>query len=391
MLRSKMRKLTPIEKKFEASDQEWKSWKWQQQNAIKTTTELIDIFPNLDTYQKDLIMFSENKMRFKITPYMLSLIELDDNQNPQIDDPIFNQYLPCWDTSIDPFLQNMKENWELDSEMITPILQHKYYNRVNFRIQNTCLGYCMYCFEAKRVLDPQQEKKAYNPNLFLASLDYIREHPEVEEVVISGGEPLTLSNDKLDFILSELRKLHNIKFIRIQTRAFVHNPFRLDNEFIELLNKYDVMAMGVHVSHPNEITKEFIEAVERFSNLRNRTLLLGQIPLLKGINDNKRVLIELLMKLYSLKIKPYYLIHSMPYTLGAQKFRTPVRTGVKLMLDIKRKYSNPALPEYIIVHESSKHSVPLDINGSNEFQYLDGEIKFRNWKGEWHYYNDVTE
>ena len=370
----------------------WFDWRWQQANAIRDIEGIKKVFPHL---QQDVLTTIEKNIgliRFQLTPYLLSLVRLDKNNSPISDDPIWNIYVPASSriAEYDPISTFLNENWELPEDMINPILQHKYENRVNFRIQNHCLSYCLYCFEAKRVLDRKSEVGSFSEEYFTQAIDYIQQHHEVEEVIISGGEPLTLSNEKLETILQKIRQIVHVSAVRIQTRAFAQNPFRIDDYFINLLKKYDVSAMGIHITHPIELTNEFRAAVDKFGHLGCRTLLLAQIPLLKGINDNETTLTELIMSLYNLKIKPYYLLHALPETLFMDTFRTSVRDGVELMRRIKRRISNPAVPEYIIVHAKGKQTVPFEIDGTTDFQYLQsGLIKFKNWKGELCEYKDI--
>jgi len=382
----------PIEKYFNLDS--WYDWQWQEQHATHSITKLFQFFPNLDSFIKKSIYQTEGKLRFKLTPYLLSLIQLNRlTLNPLPNDPIWTQFIPRFDQKDQSNLniRDYVENWEMPEEMVNPILQHKYSNRVNFRIQNSCLAYCMYCFEAKRVLDVASLKESFKLKYFDESIAYIKRHPEVEEVVISGGEPLVLSNEKLRIALSRIRDLKQIRAIRIQTRAFVHNPFRFDDELITLFKEFDVTAIAFHISHPVEISKDALQIISRFGNLGCRTILLSHIPLLKGINNDEKTLVELFMRLYTAKIKPYYLLHAMPDTVGAEKFRTSVREGVWLLRQIKRNYSNPALPEYVIVHKKGKHTVPFEMEGTSEFKYRDGFIEFMNWKGEWCTYEDYQD
>jgi lysine 2,3-aminomutase len=366
---------------------DWFNWKWQEKFAIKSTKQLIEIFPNLDNDLKKKICLNEEVLKIKLTPYLISLMKIDEKRNPILHDPIWSQFVPCFDVKSGA-ISTFNENWELEDEMITPILQHKYYNRVNVRIQNSCHSYCTYCFEAKRVLDKHTNKRPFNIKDLDIICEYICENNHIEEIVISGGEPLMLDNKILEKALLKFRNIKQIKTIRIQTRVLTHNPFRLDDMLIKLLIKYDVTALTFHITHPNEISMETEKIIKRFAQLGCDTILLAHIPLLKSINDDSFVLKELFMKLFSLKIKPYYLLHSMPDTLGADKFRTSVRKGVEILRTLKRYYSNPAIPEYIIVHKSGKHTVPNELDGTSEFQYNEGFIRFKNWKGEWCSYND---
>jgi len=370
---------------------DWTNWVWQQQSAINNIDDLKAQFPNLTEKSLNDVRFSHNLLKFKITPYMLSLIERDEYGNPKFNDPIWKQTIPSsglFKGTSSNRISEFDENWELPDEMINSMLHHKYYNRVVLRIQNNCLSYCMYCFESKRTLDITPNIPSYSKELFQQSLEYLQKNKQIEEVILSGGEPLLMSNEKLESELIELRKIKHIRAIRIHTRVFSHNPFRIDAGLLDLFDKYDITCLNVHFSHPNEITQDVKDALKRMDNCKTRTIILAHIPLLKGINDNAKILLELFMNLYELKIIPYYLLHAMPNTLGATVFRTTVKKGVELMRQIKRKYSNPAIPEYIIVHNSSKHTVPLELEGTSEFEYHKGYIRFKNYKGNWGIYKE---
>jgi lysine 2,3-aminomutase len=372
-------------------DERWSDWKWQQTHAVRDTSGLKLFFPNINPSVWNTVNENGKYVRFQLTPYLLSLIQVSGSGTPIPNDPIWSIYVPTYDPiGSGPLSTILGDNWELPEDMINPILQHKYNNRVNFRIQNRCLAYCTYCFEAKRVLDKDSTVGSFRQDWFNEALDYIRSHGEVDEVVISGGEPLTLSNERLDDILGQIRSIRPELLLRIQTRALAQNPFRMDFGLVEIIMRHNISALGIHLTHPIELTPEFVEAVERLSAHGNRPLLLAQIPLLKGINDDVSILKDFFLRLYALKIKPYYLIHGMPETAGTDRFRTCVRRGVELMLDLKRKISNPALPEYIIVHAKGKHTVPLELNGTPEFQYLPNRrVRFLNWKREWCEYMDI--
>jgi len=379
-------------KPLQPQQDEWTNWRWQQTNAVRNMQGLRRWFPELDDESSSRIEENMKFVRFQATPYLLSLVKRDGRNAPLKDDPIWRTYFPTYSPpkSTQTLGNVLADNWELPEDMINPILQHKYESRVGLRMQNRCLAYCGYCFEAKRVLDPHSKVGQFRDSLFLDALNYISKRPFIHEVVLSGGEPLTMSNDKLGKILHSIRALPQVKAVRIQTRAFTQNPFRLDEGLINLLIKYKVVAIGMHIAHPSEITKDFDDVLRRFSMSGYRGLILGQIPLLKGINDSVDILEDLLMKLYSRSVKPYYFLHPMPETPGAESFRTSVRVGVNLMRNLRRRISNPALPEYVIVHKNGKHTVPMELDGTSEFQYVsDRLIRFRNWKGEWCEYIDA--
>jgi lysine 2,3-aminomutase len=425
-----------IQAKTGANEKEWKDWKWQHRNMLRSASQIRRFFPNFPEEDIKIIAQYESRFRFGITPYLVNLIEVDEKVNPRTGDPIYQQFFP------DPgrLIAQSKDaydadfmNWEMDEEIINPQIHHKYTDRVAHRTSN-CLSYCNYCFEVHRTMDKEDTKKK-NINgaqsHWQGFLDYVKAHNELREVLFTGGEPLVMPNETLEERLHAVREIPHIRSIRFNTRVLTHNPFRVDDQLVELMKKYGVTEMGVHITHPREITPEFKEAVNRFDQHQYDVLMLAQIPLLRGINDNREILEELLVRLYSeCHIKPYYFLHDMPWTLGTNTFRTTVKKGVDLIKPMKRHVSNVAMPEYIIVHHEGKHTVPLEYNdfwldensikdvqvnyfgktrplsdfakqrtgnyylfhGTPEFIYAEMDnhpvIAFKNWKGRWETYLD---
>ena len=381
----------------------WESWLWQQQNALRSLGQVRKIFPLMSKYIfDDAEKWLKKGFRFLITPYVLSLVERDADGNPKADDPVWKQVFPLAEASVggdvdvpgaagpDEYSAAC-ENWEDPAEMISPICQFKYDNRAIIFTGDYCLGYCNYCF---RSLHSESETEKHGGKLFWQkTLEAIRKRPYLEEIILSGGDPLVLDNYSLGNMLADLRSIGSIKAIRIHTRAWFHNPFRIDREFCGLLKKYDVTEMGVHIIHPREITVEFKEAVQRVRDSGAKTMLMADIPLVKGINDNEEVLRRLFMDLYLNGVKPYYLSHNMPNIPAAGLQRTTVKRGLELMNSLKRKISNPAMPEYIITHATGKKTVPESSLGGPDFVYSKGKngwptVKFLNWKGDWVEYLD---
>lgn len=380
---------------------EWKrkDWEWQQKNSLRRATDIPLFFPNFPQGEIVQIGEYEKLRRWGITPYTLSLMQKDNNGNPSPEDPLVRQTFPVrgfrLDNSPDSYRAMNIPNWELPKDMITPILQHKYTNKVILRAPNACLAYCGFCFEVERVEDRNSVKLGVTDILWKQSLDYIRNRQEIVEVILSGGDPLLSANNALESRLADIRSITHVRALRIHTRALSFNPFRFDGELVDILNRQRVTELGLHLCHPNELTNEAKEALELFDKRGYGSILkMGQTPLLKGVNDNSDVLRELFMKMYAdFKIKPYYLLHDMPSSPAAAQYRTSVRRGVELINTLKRHIPNVAVPEYVIVHCEGKHTVPLEINGTSEFQYTqNGEghpvIKFKNWKGSWETYLD---
>ncbi len=394
----------------------WSSWLWQQQNAIRNAGGLAKVFPRFLHDQLESAREWERRgFRFLLTPYVLALVEKDAQGNPLVNDPIWRQIFPLsrgeandvenddgagGDAVHDDVARNPlgpdeysanQENWEIAGEMISPIAQHKYDNRVIIYVADNCLGYCNYCFRSLQS-NAESEKHGGRPH-WRTTLEVLRVRTRVEEVILSGGDPLVFDNFGIENMLQDLREIPHIRAIRIHTRAWLHNPFRIDEDFCRLLKKYQVTEMGVHIVHPREMTVDFQDAVARVRASGARTQLMTDTPLIKGVNDSPEILHELFMGLYLSGIKPYYLSHNMPNIPAAGQQRTSVRRGLEIYNSLKRRISNVAMPEYIICHKSGKRTVPETPQGTADFIYdFDANdwpiIRFKNWKGEWEVYVD---
>lgn len=373
----------------------WEDWQWQQQHSIRSLQDLLREFPGLPEAVLQGIRKNQAERRFQITPYTLGLIHrAADGLRPADGDPVWHQLVPYWETEGKAayHYDAETENWELPGEMVTPIAQHKYVNRVIIRLSNVCHSYCQFCYEALRTLEKKSPKDSYQLQHWQATLDYLAGHPEVEEVILSGGEPLMRSDDQLDSVLGDLRRLGRWIAIRIHTRALFFNPFRITDRFAGMLGRYDVNAIGLHVCHPNEITDEFRTAVRKLR--RAVPILFANMPLLRGINDDEATLHTLVMSLYREGVVPHYLYHFLPFSPGAEEFRTSVQTGIDLVRALKRRITNLAVPEFVIAHTSGKHTLPLLASGEEPPRPgVDAQgnpvIRYTNWRGETVEYLDM--
>jgi lysine 2,3-aminomutase len=276
--------------------------------------------------------------------------------------------------------------------MVTPIAQRKYDNRIIVRLSNVCHAYCQFCYEALRTLEKYSVKPNFQQQHWDATIDYVRNHVDVEEVILSGGEPLMHTDDRLDRVLGDLRDVGRPLAIRIHTRSLTFNPFRITDALLEVLRRHKLTSVGLHVTHPNEVTEEFAAAAKRLSSVV--PILFANMPLLRGINDTTETIHELGMRLYSIGVVPHYLYHFMPYSPGAAEFRTPVWTGVEIIRELKRHVSDLAVPEFVLPHQSGKHTMPLlaeHEEAPRRYQQDDGQyvVRYTNWRGEVVDYFDV--
>jgi len=387
---------------MDGKSEKWNDWVWQQQNAIGDVKGLETAFPSVSrAFWDKMAVPSEDRLKFKITPYMLSQIPENIIESDLKVNPWFLQFFPQGDLYLKGHgSYDGTDNWEKGSEFPTNNLHHKYTNRVLIRFRN-CLAYCNYCFESLGVLEKNSsDEKKFAWGDWQKSLDYIINNSDIEEVIFSGGEPLLNSDSKLEQIFSDVDSLRDlngakkVRFKRVHTRVLTHNPYRLTDNLVKIIGKYHINEVALHVSHPSEITSEFVEGVGRLRDIgRNTPLIATHTPLLAGINNNPDTLWELFAKLYDNNIKPYYLLHTMPHVPFGDKQRVSIREGVEIMRKLKRHKSNIALPEYVIAHDDGKQTVPSEINGTPEFQYTknaDGTpmVKFLNWRGKWVEYPD---
>jgi lysine 2,3-aminomutase len=383
----------------------WKNWKWQQKNIITNSDELNNYFTKINTKFFNNLFNDSKRLIFQITPYMLSQIPKNITKKDILKNIWFQQFFPLgkiYTKGYDSY--DGIENWEDISEFPTSNIHHKYTNRALIRFRS-CFSKCNFCFEALGSLEKNPSKnKLFDWNDWDKTLEYLNKNKDVEEVILSGGEPLLYSDEILEKIFKDIKNIKNktgkskIRFLRIHTRVLTHNPFRITKKLALIFKKYKVNTIIFSVTHSSEITPEFITTVK---NLRkwmgsDAPIFVSHTTLIKGINDNKDKLWELFSKLYELNIKPYYLLHTMPHIPYGNKQRIPVKKGVKILKALKRYKSNIAIPEYIIPHINGKITVPLEINGTPEFIYSKDKngnpiIKFKNWKNQWVVYFDAKE
>ncbi|KYK28800.1 MAG: radical SAM protein [Theionarchaea archaeon] len=379
------------------SKSDWTNWNWQLRNRLDNRKDIRDFFPNIGDDEVALFNDYKSKFQIAITPYVLSLIELDDNRNPAKGDPIWEQF-KYFDHSKDEEFCGYDQktiNWELPEEMPTRILQHKYPDRAIIRITDQCFGNCNYCYLTMRTLDVDLKgRKEVDPSIWEKTLEYIDSTPKIRDILISGGDPLLLSNSKLRQIFEDLRNIKRVETIRLNTRAVTHNPFRFDEELLKLFKEFSLTVLEIHIAHPREITEEFDAIFERMDKVGYHPIILWRSPLLRGVNNSYDVLEELFVKLYQRRIIPYYLFHYAPYALGRSILATSVREGVELMLKLRRQVPGIAFPRYTLFHPTGKRDIPLELNGTPTFIYKTNKkgypiIEFKNWKGEWVIYPDV--
>lgn len=327
----------------------WKDWKWHIKNSIKdleTFEKLLGIEFGADEREK--LGVTLEKFPLSITPYYLSLIDTGDFKN----DPIFRQSFPSpLELRIGKY--EMRDPLAEDKDSPIPGITHRYPDRVLFHISNICSMYCRHCTRKRKVGDidfiPSRGKIA-------EGIEYIRSNPTVRDVLLSGGDPLMLSDGYLDWILTQLRAVPHVQIIRIGTRVPVVLPYRITDELVDMLRKHHPIWVNTHFNHPREITTSSKEALKK---LADAGIPLGnQSVLLAGVNDCPRIMKTLVHKLVENRVRPYYL-YQCDLSEGLSHFRTPVGKGIEIMESLIGHTSGFAVPTYVIDAPGGGGKIPL--------------------------------
>ncbi len=301
--------------------------------------------------------------KIKINPYYLSLIK-------HKGDPIYKQVVPDKAELVDSDLEDDPLSEDDDSPV--PSIVHRYPDRCLFLVSHDCASYCRFCTRKRKVGDPTKISLRY----FDAGIKYIAEHPEIRDVIISGGDPLMLSDKKIEYILSNLRKIPHIEILRIGTRMPCFLPQRITPRLVRILKKYHPLYINVHFNHPDELTPEAVQALGR---LADAGIPLGnQTVLLKGVNDDPAVMKKLMQKLLAARVRPYY-IYQADLVFGTEHFRTRVEKGLEIIKALRGFTSGLAVPHYVIDAPGGGGKIPLLPEYVKKIS--DDEIVMQNYAG----------
>jgi len=328
-------------------NEKWYDWKWQLANRIMDVESLNKHFP-LSNEEKENITKVLTKFRMAITPYYLSIIE----QN-NINDPVRKQAIPSiYETIIDP--TDMMDPLHEDVDSPVPGLTHRYPDRVLLLTTHICSMYCRHCTRRRKVGD--NEDSHFPKEQLEKGLEYIKNTPEVRDVIVSGGDPLTMSDNQLDWLLGEIRKIDHVEIIRIGTRTPVVMPMRITENVCNILKKYNPVYVNTHFNHSNEITEDAKNACEMMAD---HGLVLGnQTVLLRGVNDNPAIMKKLMHDLLKIRVKPYY-IYQCDLSEGISHFRTPISTGIQIVENLRGHTSGLAVPHFVVDTPGGGGKVPV--------------------------------
>ncbi|MGE4545462.1 MAG: KamA family radical SAM protein [Pedobacter sp.] len=307
----------------------------------------------------------------RVNPYYLGLIR-------SAGDPIWRQAIP----SIEEIEDSVCCPDPLDEELQSPVpnLVHRYPDRVLFLVCSECAMYCRFCTRKRKV---GGENMVINRSTIQAGIDYIRAHPEIRDVILSGGDPLLLSDEQLGWILQQLRTIPSLEIIRIGSRVPVVLPQRITSNLVRLLRRFHPLYINTHFNHPDEITPTSTKACAR---LADAGIPLGnQTVLMRGINDNPEVMKRLMQKLLSIRVRPYY-IYQADLVQGTEHFRTTVEEGLEVIRALRGHTSGMAVPAYVIDAPGGGGKIPLL---PNYLQSLGENVALKNYQGDSYFYRNA--
>jgi lysine 2,3-aminomutase len=316
---------------------DWNDWRWQARSRIRSLEQLERVF-NLSQDERSAALAHKGSLPVGITPYYASLMAYADASEPLRRTHIMvnDEYVRLPGEEDDPLGE--------DHDTVAPGLVHRYPDRVLFLTTGFCSTYCRYCTRSRMVGNPGGEYQ-FSTSQWDKALAYLEEHTEVRDVLLSGGDPLSIGDDKLDWLLTRLRRMKHIEFVRIGTKIPAVLPMRITRDLVKMLRKHHPLWMSIHFTHPTEITPETREATAR---LADAGIPLGsQTVLLKDINDDVKVMKDLVHGLLTMRVKPYYLYQCDPIK-GSGHFRTPVHKGIEIIQSLRGHTTGYACPMFVV-------------------------------------------
>jgi lysine 2,3-aminomutase len=359
-----LRKYFPL-----VSKADWNNW-----DSITSWQALQQVLQLSDEEVRAMTVQSGN-LPLRITPYYASLLDSANPMQPLRRGvvPVTAEHLISAGEAADPLGE--------DTHSRVPGLVHRYPDRVLFLVTGFCSSYCRYCTRSRLVGD--HNKRHLNRDQWDRALTYIELNPAVRDVLLSGGDPLTLPDDSLEYLLSRLSKIPHVEFVRIGTKVPVVLPQRITHSLITILKRFRPLWMSIHFTHPDEITPESAQACER---LADAGIPLGsQTVLLKDINDSVPTMKKLMHELLKIRVRPYYLYQCDPI-LGSSHFRTPVEKGLEIIEGLRGHTSGYAVPHYVIDAPQGGGKIPLLPDYYQGRQ--DGNVLLRNYQGNVYRYPD---
>ena len=330
----------------DVDEKDFYNWKWQMKNSVRDIESLKKII-DLNKEEIDGAKVALDKFRMSFTPYYLSLV---DSSNPIC--PIKLQAIPQR-REIEEHPFDLEDPLHEDVDSPVPGLTHRYPDRVLLVVTQICSMYCRHCTRRRMVGDVDQH---INESDFDKAIEYIKANKEIRDVIISGGDPLVLSDNRIESILKKIYEIEHVEMIRIGSRTPVVMPMRITDELCEILAKYHPVYLNTHFNHPNEITEDSAAACNRLNNYGIN--IHNQSVLLKDINDCPHVMKHLVHDLMKIRVKPYY-IYQCDLSEGIFHFRTPVARGMQIIESLRGHTSGMAIPTFVVDAPGGGGKIPL--------------------------------
>ena len=350
----------------QVTDEQWNDWHWQVKNRIETLDQLKQ-YISLTEEEEEGVRVALKTLRMAITPYYLSLI---DPNNPN--DPVRRQAIPT-----------IKETHQAAADLLDPLhededspvpgITHRYPDRVLFLITDMCSMYCRHC--TRRRFAGQKDANV-GTDLIQQGIDYIARTPQVRDVLLSGGDCLMVSDEMLESIIKRLRAIPHVEIIRMGSRTPVVCPMRITDKLVNMIKQYHPIWLNTHFNHPNECTPE---ATEACAKLANAGVPLGnQSVLLRGVNDDARVMKKLVQRLVQMRVRPYY-IYQCDLSMGLEHFRTTVSKGIEIMENLRGHTSGYAVPTFVVDAPGGGGKTP--VMPQYIISQAPGKVVLRNYEG----------
>jgi lysine 2,3-aminomutase len=358
----------------DATATDWNDWRWQLRHRIRDLSGLARVI-KLSEDERSAVASHQGPLPVGITPYYASVLSETDPDQPlrRTHIPVNGEYARTVGESDDPLGE--------DHDAAVPGLVHRYPDRVLFLTTGFCSTYCRYCTRSRMVGGGGEY--TFSLTQWQHAIDYIAANRQIRDVLLSGGDPLTIATDKLEWLLSRLRAIPHVEFLRIGTKVPLVLPQRVTRDLVRMLRRYHPLWMSLHVTHPDELTPEVAESTAR---LADAGIPLGsQTVLLRGINDDLPTMRAMFHSLLKLRVKPYYLYQCDPIS-GSSHFRTPVRTGLDIIQGLRGHTTGYAVPHFVIDAPGGGGKIPLLP------EYVAGrdgdDLLLRNFEGNIYRYHD---
>ena len=353
--------------------EQWETYRWQMANRIQTVEQLRQVL-NLTPTEERAVTRKSGRFIMSIPPYWASLMDPDDPACPIRSQavPVEEEYRLSPNDMIDPLGE--------DSHMPVPGLVHRYPDRVLLLVVEVCSMYCRFCTRSRVVGTTAGYSRPANIDV---AIDYIKAHRKIRDVLISGGDPLTLSDERLDDVLTKLRAIPHVEFIRIGTRNPVTLPYRVTESLCAVLRKHKPIWMSLHFNHPKEVTPPVRRACGMLAD--SGVPLGSQTVLLKGINDRPAIMKKLFHELLKTRVRPYYIYQCDPVK-GTAHFRTPVSVGVQIIEKLRGHTTGYAVPTFVVDGPGGGGKIPIMPN--YVVSVKDGVWTLRNFAGKLFIYRE---